>query len=383
MLVQSPPMGWNSWNTFGPDVCEAAVKEAADLLVSLGLKDAGYEYVVIDDCWALRRRNEDGRLVADPDKFPSGMKALADYVHSKGLKFGIYSCVGVLTCAGYPGSYEHEFEDAETFASWGVDFLKYDYCFKPSAFDGAQLYNRMAMALRATGRDILFSACSWGHQDTVKWARAVGAHMFRSDTDVHDFYTKIRTVSINQIPNICYSAPNCYNDMDMLVCGMKNNGFVAKGGCTDEEYRLQFALWALCGSPLFIGSDLSKLDGDTLSLLTNKHLLAINQDKEARPPFRFSQWRDTDERLAEEELFLLWKHLDNGEYAMGFFNFSDVRRGCFAKFTDFGLPATAPFGVSLFDIFEEKELGVFKDYYSMELEPHSCAVFRARLVRDE
>lgn len=160
MKLTKPPMGWNSWNTFGENINERLVTETADKLIELGLKDAGYEYLVIDDCWAEKSRDENGRLVPDKEKFPNGIKAVADYVHSKGLKFGIYSCVGNRTCADYPGSLEHEFIDAETFAEWGVDYLKYDYCFKPISERGDLLYKRMGLALANCGRDILFSACN-------------------------------------------------------------------------------------------------------------------------------------------------------------------------------------------------------------------------------
>ena len=158
-LAHTPPMGWNSWNTFSWNINADLIRTSADYMVSTGLKDAGYEYIVIDDCWSEKQR-VNGRLVPDKDKFPDGIKPVADYVHSKGLKFGMYSCAGTHTCAGYPGSFEHEFDDAETFAEWGVDYLKYDYCYKPSAADGANLYKRMGMALRNCGRDIVFSACN-------------------------------------------------------------------------------------------------------------------------------------------------------------------------------------------------------------------------------
>ena len=161
MVVKTPPMGWNSWNTFGDRIDEQMIMEMADAMVSTGLKEAGYEYLVIDDCWSEKKRDRNGRLVADHVKFPHGMKYVADYVHGKGLKFGMYSCAGNLTCAGYPGSYEHEFTDAETFASWDVDFLKYDYCYHSPIVPGKYLYRRMGLALENTGRDILFSACSW------------------------------------------------------------------------------------------------------------------------------------------------------------------------------------------------------------------------------
>ena len=162
MIKLTPPMGWNSWNTFGENINEKMIFETADVMAESGLRDKGYEYLVIDDCWSLRERDENGRLVPDPEKFPHGMKAVADYVHSKGLKFGMYSCAGNMTCAGYPGSYEHEFVDAETFASWDVDFLKYDYCYHSPILHGKYLYRRMGLALENCGRDILFSACSWG-----------------------------------------------------------------------------------------------------------------------------------------------------------------------------------------------------------------------------
>ena len=176
MLASRAPMGWNSWNTFTDDINEQLIKDTADKMVSDGYLAAGYEYLVIDDCWSKKERDENGMLVADEKKFPNGMKAVADYVHSKGLKFGMYSCCGVKTCAGYPGSFGHEFDDANYFASVGIDLLKYDNCYHPGS-PSYQSYNRMALALRSTGREILFSACNWGNQNVHEWARSVGAHM--------------------------------------------------------------------------------------------------------------------------------------------------------------------------------------------------------------
>ena len=181
-----PPLGWNSWNTFTWDINESLIFEIADCMVKDGYKDAGYEYLVIDDCWSLKERNENGHLVADPKKFPHGMKAVADYIHDKGLKFGMYSCAGTHTCAGYPGSFEHEFEDAKQFADFGVDYLKYDFCFKPRHMSGELLYKRMNLALRNCGRPILFSACNWGVQDPAKWMRSRGANSYRSTGDIFD-----------------------------------------------------------------------------------------------------------------------------------------------------------------------------------------------------
>ena len=192
MLVNRPPMGWNTWNTFGHAISDSLVRESADAFERLGLKEAGYQYIVIDDCWSLKTRDsQTDRLVPDPEKFPEGMKAVADYVHSKGLKFGMYSCAGNLTCAGYPGSFEHEFIDAQTFAEWNVDFLKYDYCYHSPIIHGKYLYRRMGLALENCGRDILFSACSWGADETHEWIKSTGASMWRSTGDIFDTWQSV------------------------------------------------------------------------------------------------------------------------------------------------------------------------------------------------
>ncbi|MDD3213297.1 MAG: glycoside hydrolase family 27 protein, partial [Eubacteriales bacterium] len=188
MYVKTPPMGWNSWNTFGPQPTEALIRETADAMVTLGYQDAGYEYVVIDDGWMLMDRDENGLFVADPEKFPSGIRALADYVHGKGLKLGIYSCAGTRTCARYPGSFDHEFSDARQFAEWQVDYLKYDFCNFPKSADCRQRYQTMAMALRACGRDILFAACNWGMEAPETWMRSAGANSYRSTPDIMDSF---------------------------------------------------------------------------------------------------------------------------------------------------------------------------------------------------
>ena len=193
MLASRAPMGWNSWNTFTKDINEQLIKEMADAMVDDGYLAAGYDYLVIDDCWSEKERDQNGMLVADREKFPNGMKAVADYVHSKGLKFGMYSCCGVKTCAGYPGSFGHEFDDANYFASVGIDLLKYDNCYHPG-LPSYQSYNRMALALRATGREILFSACNWGNQNVHEWARSVGAHMYRTTGDITDTFEAIKDI---------------------------------------------------------------------------------------------------------------------------------------------------------------------------------------------
>lgn len=198
-IALTPPMGWNSWNTFTWDINEKMICEMADRMVEDGYLEAGYEYLVIDDCWSLKQRDADGNLVPDPEKFPHGMKWVSDYVHGKGLKFGMYSCAGTHTCAGYPGSFEHEFQDAKKFAEWGVDYLKYDYCFKPRQIPGEILYKRMSLALKNCGREILFAACNWGTDGVYDWIRSSGAHTYRSTGDIQDNWESITNLAISQM----------------------------------------------------------------------------------------------------------------------------------------------------------------------------------------
>lgn len=273
-----PPMGWNTWNTFGPNIDEKLIMESADAMVESGLRDAGYEYIVIDDMWSLKERDKDGFLVPDPEKFPHGMKYIADYVHARGLKFGMYSCGGYLTCGGYPGSYGHEWQDAQTFAQWGVDYLKYDYCFHPANVSAAAIYRRMGVALANCGRKIHFNACSWGSDHTRQWIRETGAHSWRSTGDISDCWASIKSIAQSQIVAQEYNAPGCFNDMDMLVVGMNGEGTVGITGCNDDEYRLHFALWAFLQSPLMIGCDIRHMSDATKKILMNRDIIAINQD---------------------------------------------------------------------------------------------------------
>lgn len=365
-------MGWNSWNTFGGSINEQVVRDTADAIVEKGLKDAGYEYVVIDDCWALRKRDpETGRMVADPAKFPSGMKALAEYVHSKGLKFGMYSCAGTRTCAGYPGSFDYEFIDAETFASWDVDFLKYDFCYKPRLANGPILYNRMGMALKASGREILFSACNWGSDEVEKWIRSTGAHMYRSTGDINDSFKSFKDIAMSQVQKLAYSGPCCYNDIDMLICGMHGKGNVANGGCSDVEYKTHFALWCLFQSPLMIGGDLSKMDEYNLDLLKNRELIAINQDPESRPPMM----------LGWNERPVFFKHLANNEYILAFFNFNDNDGYTDIEFYDLGLTVASGYGFEGYEIFTGEKTGVVKEHMGTRIPSHDCKIYRVKLAK--
>lgn len=373
LLAQKPPMGWNSWNTFGEHISEDLIKETADVMARDYLK-AGYEYLVIDDCWSLMERDEAGRLVADPKKFPHGMKAVADYVHSKGLKFGMYSCAGVRTCAGYPSSYDHEFVDAATFAGWGVDFLKYDFCNFPTTGDCRMRYQMMSMALKASGRDILFSACNWGVEEPWHWMRSAGAHMYRSTGDIQDNFVSFTDIVKSQLDKFCDSAPGCYNDIDMLTVGMYGKGNVGLGQpCSDSEYKMQFALWCMLSAPLMMGADLRNLSETAKALMLNQELIRINQDPECRPPIvvsKVSEWGES---------YVLFKHLADNEFALGLFNFSDKKRRVQAIFADFGLPESAGYGLELKDAFTGEEAGLCHDYLIRELESHDCTVLVGRM----
>ncbi len=394
-LGLTPPMGWNSWNTFTWEISDKLIREAADAMAS-ELRDAGYEYIVIDDCWSEKQRDKNGRLVPDHWKFPDGIKPVADYVHSKGLKFGMYSCAGTHTCGGHPGSFEHEFDDAETFAEWGVDYLKYDYCYKPDHIPGEVLYKRMSTALRNSGRDIMFSACNWGNDNVYKWIRESGAHLFRSTGDIQDNWESIKRLALSQIGNECYGGNFCHNDIDMLVVGMhggSNNEWINSteqgvnviadsgetmpklGGCTDEEYRTHFSLWAIMNSPLMIGCDIRHMTPATKEILTNKDVIAINQDIECRGPYCIKQWNNPD------NVFSLVKPLANGDYAIGMFNFGDRAGEMSLQFWDIGLTTASGRGLSVYDCWKHEELGTFTERFVTTVEPHGCVVLRAKVVK--
>ncbi len=375
MQIQTPPMGFNTWNTFGENISDALVRETADAMVSLGLKDAGYQYLVIDDCWSKRERDpETGKIVPDPVKFPHGMKALSDYVHQKGLKFGMYSCAGVRTCADYPGSFDHEFLDAETFAEYGCDFLKYDFCYKPSTANGPVLYHRMSMALKSCGRDILFSACNWGSDEVSKWIRSTGAHMYRSTGDINDSWVSMRDIAMSQLDNLAYSAPGCYNDIDMLTIGMYGKGNVGNLGCTDTEYKTQFALWCMYSAPLMLGSDIRRMDKGILGLVTNPDLLRINQDIEARPAFLATETGNLPGRI------VLVKHLSDNELAVGFFNMTETGGQIPFFLANIGLTASSGRALQMRELFTGEEKTV-REFMNPVVGAHDCSVYLCRIVR--
>ncbi|MBO6159002.1 MAG: glycoside hydrolase family 27 protein [Firmicutes bacterium] len=383
MLLLTPPMGWNSWNTFGEAINEQVVLESADTLVSSGLAALGYNYLVIDDCWSLRERGEDGRLVPDPEKFPHGMKFVADYVHSKGLKFGMYSCAGTLTCAGYPASFEHEFVDAKTFADWGVDYLKYDYCFHPSTIPGKVLYKRMALALANCGRDIVFSACSWGSDETKTWIKETGANLWRTTGDINDSWRSIKDLSLIAEDAIRYGSINCYPDMDMLVVGMGGKGNVGLAGCTPDEYRLHYSLWALLGSPLMIGCDIRSMDEETRKTLMNPDVIAINQDADYNQAYDASAYAVTymDGERNEHPIYV--RLLSNGDLAVGFFNFADetsTRWNSYLALDRIGLPESTGKTLKVKELWTGEEKTITNGIFSVPLPAHSCRLYRAEIV---
>ena len=384
MVKNTPAMGWNSWNTFGENINEEVVLKTAETLIKSGLKDAGYEYVVIDDCWSLRERDKNGKLVADPEKFPHGIKWLSDKIHAMGLKFGMYSCAGVVTCAGYPSSYEHEFVDAKTFADWGVDYLKYDYCFRSLYVPGSLLYKRMNAAIMATGRDILFSACSWGEEGTHEWVHESGADSYRSTMDIWDNWVSIKDIFQSQLTKQQYNYKGCFNDMDMLVVGMRGKGNVARGlgGCTDTEYFTHFALWCMYASPLMLGNDVNNMDEETLKIVTNKDLIRINQDKRCCQPFLINR-RDNSHPELQAEMPIIAKYLDDGKIAIMLCNFTDGttnRWNSWFLTESVGVPESSGKTLKMRDIMTNEETVVINGLFTTPVEPHGVKVYIAEII---
>ena len=268
-LAAKPPMGWNSWNKFACNIDEQLMRETADAMVSSGMRDAGYRYLNIDDCWMARERDASGRLLPDPQRFPHGIKALADYVHARGLKLGIYSSAGTLTCQKFPASLDHEETDARTFADWGIDYLKYDNCNNQKR-PAVQRYEAMGRALRATGRPIVFSLCEWGSNHPWSWGRTVGGQLWRTTGDIGDRWSTVLQILDRQVPIAGFSGPGAWNDPDMLEVG--------NGGMSDTEYRAHFSLWALLNAPLIAGNDLRTMSAATREILTNREVIAVDQD---------------------------------------------------------------------------------------------------------
>jgi alpha-galactosidase len=352
-LAATPPMGWNSWNHFAEKVTDADVRAAADALVSTGMRDAGYVYVNVDDTWEAGR-DAQGNIQTN-SKFPD-MKALADYVHARGLKFGIYSSPGPKTCAGYEGSYGHEEQDARTYAAWGVDFLKYDLCglrdlidlYSPNDAAKASAmmrdaYLKMHLALVKTGRPIVYSLCQYGADDVWQWGEAVGGNLWRTTDDISDSFRSMALIGFSQAGLERYAKPGHWNDPDMLEVG--------NGGMNADQYRTQMSLWAMLAAPLLAGNDLSKMDETTRSILMNKEVIAVDQDKLGQQGSRLGPLQTWVRPLAD------------GGKAVAVFNFvtDDVPQPVTLRFKELGF--TGP--VHARDLWAHKDLGVLSDAYTV------------------
>ncbi|WP_414167032.1 NEW3 domain-containing protein [Streptoverticillium reticulum] len=299
-LARTPPMGWNDWNTFGCNVNEKLVEETADKIVTSGLRDAGYTYVNIDDCWMAGSRGADGQLVPDPVKFPHGIAGVARYVHDKGLKLGIYESAGTLTCAGYPGSLGHEQRDADSFAAWGVDYLKYDNCHNLGVPSRTR-YRAMGDALARTRRPIVYSLCNWGEESVTSWARPVG-NLWRTTGDIDASYGRMLSIFHENVKLADAAGPGAWNDPDMLEVG---------NGMTPAEDRTEFSLWAEMAAPLISGADLRSARPDTLAVYGNKEVVAVDQDRLGRQGRPVSMKNGLD---------VLAKPLADGSVAVTLFN---------------------------------------------------------------
>ena len=379
-LAKTPPMGWNSWNVFGKDINEHVLRETADALVSSGLRDAGFTYLVIDDLWEGGRDSATGQLYEDKTKFPSGMKSLADYVHSKGLKFGIYSDAGTKTCGGMPGSYGYEEKDAKTFAGWGVDYLKYDYCYSPdytSANNDYKMaiarYKAMGDALKKTGRPIVFSICEWGPRSPWLWGKEVGGHLWRTSYDVADIWDRPNNehspigilTSIDAVANLArFAGPGGWNDPDMLVVGLKNSGFIKGGGCTDTEYSTQMSMWSMFSAPLMIGCDVRNMSESTKKILLNKEVIAIDQDPLGEQAIRIFRHNGLE----------AWKKpLSGDRYAIALFNRNENAAAMSVGGNDLEIEDSAQYNVR--EIYEPVSAAKPFQKLSTKLSAHETKIF--------
>jgi alpha-galactosidase len=365
-LAATPPMGWNSWNHFAGKVTDADVRAAADALVSTGMRDAGYVYVNIDDTWEGER--DANGVIQTNKKFPD-MKALADYVHSKGLKLGIYSSPGPQTCARYEGSYGHEEQDAKSYAAWGIDYLKYDLCsftklmksetgdeHSDKAFEMQKAaYEKMHKALVATGRPIVLSLCQYGWNDVWKWGPEVGGNLWRTTGDINDHYNRMEQIGFSQAGLSKYAGPGHWNDPDMLEVG--------NGGMTDDEYRQHMTLWVILAAPLLAGNDLSKMSPETLAILTNKNVIAVDQDKLGK---------QGDRVWAEGPTEIWTKPLSGGAKAVALFNRAPDPKSITLKLSEVGFGANA----KLHDLWTDKDVNATNGSYTVLIPKHGVVLLK-------
>jgi len=381
-LAPVPPMGWMSWNFFAENINENDIREIADAMVNTGMKDAGYRYIFIDDAWQGGRDNKNN-IIADPRKFPSGIKALADYVHGKGLKLGIYSDAAQLTCGGYTASFEFEKQDAGTFASWGIDYLKYDYCGAPEDSTTAKLrYKTMADALRNSGREIVFGICEWGQRYPWLWASSAGGQLWRMSGDIRD---KWKNISVNEVAVFQggygildmiddnavlsnYARPGRWNDMDMLIAGLYGkkgpSGDLGGIGCTETQYQTQMSMWCMMASPLAASNDIRNMNEATKRILLNKDVIAIDQDvlgKQAELKIKSDSW------------YVFLKPLSNGDYALSILNKTGSPRNFKINFNDINLQGS----YEIYDLWAHVKKGRGNKWQGNVL-GHETKVFRLK-----
>ncbi len=349
-------MGFNTWNKFACDVSEQLIRETADAIVSSGMRDAGYRYVVIDDCWQVARDSA-GRLVADPTRFAHGMKALAEYVHGKGLRFGLYTDAGAKTCQGRPGTLGHEEIDARTFAEWGVDYVKEDWCYA-EGLDPRVQYGRFRDALARAGRPIVLSICEWGRDRPWDWGPANG-HLWRTTSDIEDNWQSLLWILASSSMHVAAAGPGHWNDPDMLEVG--------NGGMTDAEYRAHFSLWAIMAAPLMAGNDLRSMSPATRAILTNAEVIAVDQDSLG------AQGRVVLDRGYGAQVWS--RELRDGSRAVALFNQRSDSVSITAHWSDVGLPRGR---AMVRDLWGHADLGPFSDAYTARVAPHSVVMVRIR-----
>ena len=355
-LAKTPPMGWNSWNKFAGRVDDAAVRSMADAMATNGMKDAGYQYINIDDTWEASRDLQ-GNITTNK-KFPD-MKALADYVHSKGLKIGIYSSPGPNTCAGYEGSYGHEEQDARTYAAWGIDYLKYDWCGARNIYTDQEMqavYQEMGEALLKSGRPILYSLCQYGRDDVWKWGPEVGGNAWRTTGDIRDTWDSMTKIGFSQAELAAWAAPGHWNDPDMLEIG--------NGGMTDDEYRTHMSLWSILAAPLLAGNDLRNMTPTILEILTNREVIAVDQDKDGKQGRRIA-------KSGDQEVWV--RPLSGGAQAVGLFNRGGTPEKISVNWSDLGLK-TAPAHAR--DLWGHSELKLDGTEYSVTVPAHGVVMLR-------
>jgi alpha-galactosidase len=360
-LAKTPPMGWNSWNKFAGKVSDKVVRDAADAIVSTGMKDAGYIYVNIDDTWEAGR-DAQGNIQTN-SKFPD-MKALADYVHSKGLKIGIYSSPGPKTCAGFEGSFQHEEQDAKSYAGWGFDYLKYDWCSASQVYDYHSMpavYAKMGEALQSSGREIVFSLCQYGVFHGPSWGASVGGNSWRTTGDINDSWKSMSHIGFDQQLDLAqYSGPGHWNDPDMLEIG--------NGGMTGTEYRTHMSLWSLLAAPLLAGNDLHNMSKETASILMNKEVIAIDQDSLGKQATRVAKDGDLE----------VWaRPLADGAEAVGLFN----RGTSAAKITAHKSDLKIDGAYKIRDLWAHADRGTFNDEYSAQVPAHGVVLIRLDQAR--